>query len=509
MGNKIEFAPNTKVGNKLVNPTFDGRGSKIEHPDVLPIFLGSYWPGSGTLTVTTIMDALRALASGPYFDGLKQYGYVGPVQVRNEQVDSSAWIASLPAPGPNVNQGNSVTNTVWGYISSLLDHDQIDNVDDNHDLIVLIFLDPSNPLPQIFDNAGNVTVSVVGANSSYEDDNFLDDATRFEFAWIATSGGFASAMQSASHELVEAISDPFDSGWHQKFPAPSQTGGQITDVCNQDALSGGVAVTAYWSAEDTACIVPTPGVRGVFISHALTKHEPHDGPQKRGYVDFGKLCGDGYFDYFERTFANTMTVRANTQGYESPVFNWQINGQAIGILSSTVEVPATWEPEPRVTKLIPAPEKPATATLSTEWLGPPVDSMTISVGPNAGNVSFTVTVGVSESVDTGTGAGAGLRRTIKTAILDLDLEDQHIMWGNAYQDAKKNCDHLRHLANDPGEAIGAPRPGDPPDLLNIIRRALQDHSANRPEGLRRAAQLVQVVRPELARDLLTLADRPS
>src|SRR5262249_16346779 len=156
--------------------------------------------------------------------------------------------------------------------------------------------------------------------------------------------------------------------------------------------SGGIPVTAYWSITDNHCIVPTPGVRSVLLTKALTKHEPHDGPRKTGYVNFGVLCGDGYFDYFDRTFANSLTVQANISGYAAPFFTWQIDGQPVPMLGGAITVPAQWEPEPRVTKLIPAPAKPDTATLSTFSPGQGVGYLTIDVGPDAGNTSFRLTV---------------------------------------------------------------------------------------------------------------------
>ena len=200
MGDLVTFAPNTGV-----NPTFAGRGSKIEHPDLFPIFWGSYWPGNGELTVSKIMDALNSIVSGPYLQGLRQYGFVGPAQVRPPRVDSSPCNIPLPAAAPNVDQANAIANAVHAYIENLLDDDDIDNVDDNHDLIVLVFLDPNIPTPSVTDAFGNV-ISVRGANSSVDDFEFLDDNTRFEWAWIGSADRkLATVTRFLAHELVESI----------------------------------------------------------------------------------------------------------------------------------------------------------------------------------------------------------------------------------------------------------------------------------------------------------------
>lgn len=509
MGDTITYTPNTGV-----NPTFVGRGSKIEHPDILPIFLGSYWPGIGDLTVTSIMAALNAIASGPYLEGLKQYGYMGPATVRGPQLDSSTYTVTLPPLAPGVDQAANVGNAVGSYIQILVDNDKIANLDDNHDLIVLIFLDPSNPLPQKMDGSGNVTTSASGANTWFDQPEPLDDATRFEWSWINTTGGLASATQIASHELVESITDPFGSGWHQTAPASLPTAGQVTDVCNQLGIAGGVAVTAYWSAADQACIVPTPGTRRVVLSRNVTKHEPHDGPPKRGYVNMGSLCASGYFDYFERTYVTAVTINAALTGYESPMVDWRINGMAVPFVTGVIDVPVDWDPEPPPwppslarPSIWPSLFKPDTAQLMMEKLSASATQIGIQIGPNAGNADITIEATVTESFDVPTNGGTG--STARRAALQLSLKDQEIVWSDAYTEARRQCNRIHHLSAGPAGVLGRPLPGDPPDLANIIALAVGDTSSDRGQMLRYAAEMVRAGRPQLAADLAALADRAS
>jgi hypothetical protein len=140
MSDTITFRPNTGA-----NPTFTGRGSRILHPDILPIFRGSCWPVGCTVTSNDIMKALYLLTGGPYLQGLTQYGYIGPAQVRNAIIDTTPLNIPLPAPAPGVNQTKVINTAVEAYVKSLVDNDGIGNVDDNHDLIVLVFLDPGIP----------------------------------------------------------------------------------------------------------------------------------------------------------------------------------------------------------------------------------------------------------------------------------------------------------------------------------------------------------------------------
>jgi len=502
MGDIITFKPNTGV-----NPTFAGRGSVLQHPDILPIFRGSYWPIGGDLTSNDIMKALYTLAGGPYLQGLSQYGYVGPAQVRNAIIDNSPLSIPVPAPAPGVNQTSVVNNAIYAYVKFLVDNDRIDNVDDNHDLIVMVFLDPAIPQTIDTDAFGNVS-GALGANTPIEIFELLDDNIRFEWAWITTASGSLSAVtQTLSHELAEAISDPFNNGWFQTAPPPAGGAGQIGDVCNQPATTGGVAVAAYWSVVDNACIVPTSGTRRLSISQTLDQHVPTDGPTRTGYEDFPIICGGGrYFDYNERTYLNVLTIHAPFVGYESPVVIYTINGQAVPIMQGDIEVDATWN-EPRSNPLFPDFSfKPPTAHLKTWNPSPMSTEIKIQVGPNEGNVSLNISVTVSESFDNPNLGGGSTQRK---AYLDVDVLNQEIVWksDSGHDDAVKNCYKIEHLANDPGVVFGPPRPEDPFQMVDNVIRAVEDQSASRAENLMSAAQFVENARPEVAQALRSMANR--
>jgi hypothetical protein len=59
----------------------------------------------------------------------------------------------------------------------------------------------------------------------------------------------------------------------------------------------------------------------------------------------------------------------------------------------------------------------------------------------------------------------------------------------------------------PDLVIGPPQPGDPPGLLNLVTRALKDHTSERPALLQRAADAMRQTRPRLAEALADLANR--
>jgi hypothetical protein len=459
------------------------------------------------MTVDTIMQALNGLVKGSYLSGLTQYGFGGSASVRPPRVDRASNGISLPAAGPNVDQTQAVTDAVNGYIRGLVSDDVIDNVDDNHELIVLVFLDNSVPAPSITNAAGKGQ-SFSGANSSINDPNFLDDATRFEICWITTSSNQLDAVtQSMSHELVEAISDPFDNGWHQTAPPPAGIAGQITDVCNQNGVADGVAVTAYWSTAAAACVIPTSRPRSVVLSSQQPTHEAHDGPPRQGFVDLGPLCGGGrLFDFVERTFRNELILSAKIDGFEQPVVNWVLDGRPVPILGGTIDVATNWVAEPPPSAGAAPPVKPATAAVTTVRTGPASPQIRITVGPNAGNMSFRVTATVVEKFDVAGTKGRGFA-TRRTAILDLDLHNQEINFGPEFNDAHQNCERVKHLFDGNGVVIGPPKPGDPGGLIARVVHVLRDQSADRPVGLRNLAAAVKGVRPELAATLVSLAER--
>ncbi len=500
MGDTITFKPNTGV-----NPTFTGRGSKLEHPDLLPIFRGAYWPGGGGLSSNDIMKAIYTITSSPYLSGLTQYGYVGPVNVRNAMIDNDLLNIPFPAAAPGVRQTTAIDNAVRAYVKWLVDNDRIDNVDDNHELLVMVFLDPGVPLPVDTDAAGNVS-GANGANSSVEIFEFLDDNIRFEWAWVNTSrNDLAAITKTFCHELVEAVSDPFGSGWVQTSPAAGANAGQIGDVCNQPGILNGFTVSSYWSVADNACIIPTSGSRRLALSQSLDQHAPHDGPKRQGYVDFPIICGGGrYFDYVERTYRNLLNVHAKIDGYESPRIEYKINGQAVPLLQGAVDVDANWD-EPQSNPIFPDVNYRSPLAHLTTWNpGATSDSFAITVGQDAGNVSLRIEASVSESFDNPDAGGGSTKRT---AILEVDLKNQEILWGSGYDSAKKNCQHNEDLANQVGVVIGPPQPGDPANLADIITQAVNDQSASRAKYLRHAAKIVEASRPEVAHALKSLADR--
>jgi hypothetical protein len=329
-------------------PTFVGNGSKIEHPDLQMVFWGPSFPANGPLSVGSVMQAVNSIVTGPYLEGMKQYGYVGPVNVRQPIVNTGNPNISYPALGLNANQEASVMNAVQGLVDNMVSNDTMGDVSSNHDLIVMVVIDPTIPFPQNEDGVGNIT-TVLGAHGKYEKPRFLAPAIRFSQGFVCTQpfgklSAFDQFTTTFSHELVESISNPFNgSGWVQTVPPPVGGAGEIGDVCNNvSCVVDSIAVQPYWGVQQAACILPTE-TRQTFLTQQLTRHVNTDSPKEYAFVDLGPLCGSGNFDYVERSWDNAVTLTATHAGYQVPLFQWSINNVAVPAGKSTVTVPCTWQ----------------------------------------------------------------------------------------------------------------------------------------------------------------------
>jgi hypothetical protein len=331
-------------------PLFVGNGSKLDVPDLQVVFWGPNWPGSGQLTVGGLMQAVSTIVNGPYLEGLRQYGYVGPVNLRQPIVNTGNPNFTFPAPGPNVDQTKATLKAVFTLIETLRQQNAMGDVNSNHNLLVLVFLDPSINFPQIFDGAGNLQTTVFGEHGPFIESQPLAPAIRFGYGFVCTQAGnglsaFDQATWTFSHELIESITNPFGgSGLVQTFPPSPGNQGEIGDVCNNNAcVVDSIVMQPYWGVQQAACILPIEP-RTVSLNQVLTKHVSQDGPVQYGTVDMGPLCGKGTFDYVERTWDNVVAVTAIHPGYQSPVFVWSVNGTALKPGNSTVVVPARWNP---------------------------------------------------------------------------------------------------------------------------------------------------------------------
>ena len=522
-----------------VVPTFVGNGSKIDVPDLQVVFWGPYWPGTGQLTVGDLMQAVTTLVNGPYLDGLKQYGYTGPVNVRQPIVNTGNPSFTYPAPGPNVNQLNTAIQAVFNLVDTLRQNNSMGDVTSNHDLIVMTFIDPSYAFPQIFNATGGVQTTVYGEHSTYLASRLLAPAIRFSYGIVFTQplpgiSAFDQATVTFSHELAEAITNPFNgSGWVETAPASASGGGEIGDVCNNTkCVVDGIAVQPYWGIQQAACILPIEQ-RHLSLDQTQTKHVSQDGPTQYATVNMGPLCGSGKFDYVVRTWDNAVAVTAVHPGYQVPVFTWTINGTPIPGGASNLTVPSTWDSPTGSADLsvvrpftgqvkipldvatpvahppiAPPPSGPAMPLIATTSLlavslaglaDRPIEDplhrnatlrlavfgsvLSIECGPNEGNVSLTVGCQAIENWDNIKGTTVTTQNSTSTIVL---MTNQEIVWGQSFQQAANDCYSKTHKAE--GGVI--PRiPINPGDPLQNVTKVAQVQETQQVQQVKQVGQI--------------------
>jgi hypothetical protein len=220
----------------------DGGGPVLTNVEVVVIFWGSYWTGTSpapAVSADTYYQIFTGLVTGPYLTGMGQYRGVGPGTMLGQFVNT----ASDPS---NPYTDSDVQTMLTTYLQN----------------------NPSCPPPLAGHNRfyAIVTPPNIGNSSGAEGEhlNFTFNGVQAFFAWISdngqglTQGSSNGVVNTFSHELAEACSDPLLTS----FTTSGGDGGdEIGDACNNEfaiVQINGVScnVQCYWSAADNACIIP-------------------------------------------------------------------------------------------------------------------------------------------------------------------------------------------------------------------------------------------------------------
>jgi hypothetical protein len=201
-----------------------GNGA-IANPTIELVFWGFGWTESSP-SMTQVTQALKTVMATDYFAGLAYYG------VSSVKLDPTAYI-QYGGPSSSPYSESDAQSMVDAGVSS----GQLPADPNGNDTIYLVMMPPGTTPPQ---NCG-----ANGANGQWD----------HNVAYVAFSD-LDSMMASATHELVEAITDPGGNGWRMDRDLD---GYELGDACHdlQDFL-GGVMVQSYWSNEYGSCIIPFP-----------------------------------------------------------------------------------------------------------------------------------------------------------------------------------------------------------------------------------------------------------
>ena len=201
----------------------------LSHPEIVPIFWGSYWNTGTSPSQGHMLGVLQYLANGPYFGALGQYGPsgagVGPVRI---------------SPMAPINTGAvpaTVTQTdVGNLVNSMIASQAVPPPAAGVSIMYLVFLPPG-------------TTSSPGNDINY---------TWTTSAGVAYNTGWVhDDPVGIAHEIAESITG--NVGVTNCTYHDGSAANQIADICGcwTEMQQGGTQkVQAYWSAADDACVIP-------------------------------------------------------------------------------------------------------------------------------------------------------------------------------------------------------------------------------------------------------------
>ncbi|HZP87899.1 MAG TPA: hypothetical protein VFB54_13875 [Burkholderiales bacterium] len=297
------------------------------------LFWGSWWlSAEGVERQSLILSRLQAVIASPYFSELQQYG-IAPPHWRGAKV--------VTKPGaPAAFNSNGDQQAVPDLIDDLIDDDVFPDPDDEQ-IAQLVFM------PKGFTQSINAN----GAHTFDYDYEFPFDKDYYWVGWIrwfddVPGESREDVIRTATHELVELLTDPEGDGWYASAPAS----GEIADLAvsgttKQTAFVNGAKVQAYWSNNHSAPIIPIDrDYAARLIGTNSSEHTTTERGTFRPDASESKLCDllpacclqNRDFSYSLARYDATVKLRVETVRYRAPVFSWSIAGTPVNGNGSVV-----------------------------------------------------------------------------------------------------------------------------------------------------------------------------
>ncbi|MGF6604345.1 hypothetical protein P3T23_009100 [Paraburkholderia sp. GAS448] len=270
-----------------VTKTHDDGGGVFANVEVAVIFWGKYWSRTTpppTITSDTYYQAFTGVVTGPYMTGMRQYGFTGPGTMLGKWINDS----SDPANGYS---DNDVVNMLTAFLDA----------------------NPAVPIPADGHNRFYAVVTPPGLNNALPDygehKDFTYKGKTSTFCWINDEGTLTDSASTGvvntfSHELAEACTDPFLNAWHvdgKRSDGSTIVNDEIGDTCNNEYaiinINGLKAnLQCYWSAADNACILPQGTLRFLIDKNTFGLDEVKEAIKTSGGVFSGAfwVALDGY-----------------------------------------------------------------------------------------------------------------------------------------------------------------------------------------------------------------------
>jgi hypothetical protein len=225
----IVAAPRVSASTRFV----DHGGRVLSSARVYPIYWGQYWAPGAWPTPEEITHALRTVLAGSYLAGLAQYRDIGPVVVHGSRVITT----TDPRSG-------FTDKDIETFLDAQFDAGVLPAPDEHAIYVVTI-------PPGIYSSNGT---SRVGEHNYYQ-----RDGHKIHHAWTTNSDVLEGATQTATHEIVEALTDPEGTAIRGRPGTCTEPGWcEIADICSDAAKLSGVEVEPYWSNIAGRCVIPAP-----------------------------------------------------------------------------------------------------------------------------------------------------------------------------------------------------------------------------------------------------------
>jgi hypothetical protein len=233
----IVFTP--KFGGETVRDAIFNSVLNLKTPVYLIFWGGAEWGdgnGNPNPAAVAIGQAMSSVLPGPYMSALGQYR----VGMGNASV--VGWVVDTSEPASGFSQ-DDVANVV----NSAIDHLGLPDEDD---------IPNETPLYVVVTPSGIISDQGPGISGyhSYESLGSFPDLDKGPFAWVGATGSLDATTVTASHEVVEAASDPdpFDFTYNVVHGA-LWTGAPEVEICDNEAENytyrepqTGTLVQSYW-----------------------------------------------------------------------------------------------------------------------------------------------------------------------------------------------------------------------------------------------------------------------
>jgi hypothetical protein len=235
----------------LPNLTIGSGG--LHHAEIIPVFWGSSWTPAQQAAV---VGMIQQVVNGAYLGALGQYGGDG-IQVGPARMVPTAPIRSGT---PVAHCSNGAVCTGMQIVGSCGDG-TLCGVNDTEAMLNATISAGIVPPPPATNGAADVVYAAfppagftIGARNGHGSWN----GRSYTYLWVP-----AGVALGFTHELVESITN------NVTVTNCGNLNNQIVDVCKDGhEVQGGQDLAAYWSAADSACVIPE-GWGGVFAYNGV------------------------------------------------------------------------------------------------------------------------------------------------------------------------------------------------------------------------------------------------